>query len=262
MKQKQLFSKKDDQTSVFILRPWCLRLQVRNLSVTLDSGLNFKPHINRVTKSAYYHLKNIARLKWVMSPQDLKKLVHAFVFTGLCNKSIRQLQLIQNAAARVLTKSKKKLKETIHQRSDFKILLLISTKHWIVWDQNISLICCSVMSHPELLDHLGYCCSLSRTKHAEAAFGFYAQQIWNKLQEHLRSVLTLCSFKSRLKAFLFASIFPQGHFTYAFALLKYFKFTSGGGNIGNKSTNRLPLCKNTSLQVEVLRWKCYFSKSM
>ena len=49
-----------------------------------------------------------------MSQQDLEKLVHAFifsrldycngVFTGLTKKSIRKLQQIQNAAARVLTK--------------------------------------------------------------------------------------------------------------------------------------------------------------
>lgn len=53
-----------------------------------------------------------------MSRQDLEKLIHAFifsrldycngVFTGLPKQAIRQLQLIQNAAARVLTKTKKR----------------------------------------------------------------------------------------------------------------------------------------------------------
>uniref|UniRef100_A0A3B5LB03 C-type lectin domain-containing protein n=1 Tax=Xiphophorus couchianus TaxID=32473 RepID=A0A3B5LB03_9TELE len=52
-----------------------------------------------------------------MSQPDLEKLIHAFifsridycnsVFTGLSNKSIKQLQLIQNAAAGVLTKTRK-----------------------------------------------------------------------------------------------------------------------------------------------------------
>ncbi len=52
-----------------------------------------------------------------LSQQDLEKLVHAFIFsrlddcngvvTGLPKKSIRQLQLMQNAATRVLTDTKR-----------------------------------------------------------------------------------------------------------------------------------------------------------
>ncbi|KAF7643635.1 hypothetical protein LDENG_00235900, partial [Lucifuga dentata] len=65
----------------------------------------------RATKSALPHLKNTSRIKGLLSQQDLEKLVHAFIFcrldycngilTGLPKKSIRMLQLIQNAAARV-----------------------------------------------------------------------------------------------------------------------------------------------------------------
>ena len=118
--------------------------QARNLGVIIDSKLNFKNHIKTVTKSAYYHLKNISRIKGLMSQQDLEKLVHAFIFsrvdycnsilTGLPKKSIRQLQLIQNAAARVLTKTRRvdhisPVLRSLHwlpvpQRIDFKIALL------------------------------------------------------------------------------------------------------------------------------------------
>ena len=75
----------------------------------MDSDLNFNSHITTVIRSAYYHLKNISRIQKLMSQQDLEKLVHAFIFsrldycngvvTGLTKKSIRKLQLIQNAAA-------------------------------------------------------------------------------------------------------------------------------------------------------------------
>ncbi|KAI4800683.1 hypothetical protein KUCAC02_009526 [Chaenocephalus aceratus] len=81
--------------------------KARNLGVVMDSDLSFNSHIKTVTKSAYYHLKNISRIKRLMSQQDLEKLVHAFifsrldycngVFTGLTKKSIRKLQLIQNS---------------------------------------------------------------------------------------------------------------------------------------------------------------------
>ncbi|KAL0153125.1 hypothetical protein M9458_051581, partial [Cirrhinus mrigala] len=91
--------------------------QVRNLGVILESDLSFSSHVKAVTKSAYYHLKNIARIRCFVSSQDLKKLVHAFItsrvdycnglLTGLPKKTIRQLQLIQNAAARILTRTRK-----------------------------------------------------------------------------------------------------------------------------------------------------------
>ncbi len=81
--------------------------KVRNLGVILETDLSFSSHVKAVTKSAYYHLKNIARIRCFVSSQDLEKLVHAFItsrvdycnglLTGLPKKTIRQLQLIQNA---------------------------------------------------------------------------------------------------------------------------------------------------------------------
>ena len=86
--------------------------RARNLGVIMDSDLNFSSHTKTITKSAYYHLKNISRIRGLMSRQDLEKLVHAFifsrldycngVFTGLSKNSIRRPQLIQKAAARLI----------------------------------------------------------------------------------------------------------------------------------------------------------------
>ncbi|KAI2645033.1 putative RNA-directed DNA polymerase from transposon BS [Labeo rohita] len=119
--------------------------QVRNLGVILKSDLSFSSHVKAVTKSAYYHLKNIARIQCFVSSQDLEKLVHAFItsrvdycnglLTGLPKKTIRQLQLVQNAAARILTRTRKSehitpVLRSLHWlpvifRIDFKVLLLI-----------------------------------------------------------------------------------------------------------------------------------------
>ena len=52
--------------------------QARNLGVIMDSDLNFNSHIKTIIKSAYYHLKNISRIKGLMSQQDLEKLLHVW----------------------------------------------------------------------------------------------------------------------------------------------------------------------------------------
>ena len=44
------------------------------LDVTMDSDWHFDSHIKSVTKSAYHHLKNVARLRRLMSTEDLQKL--------------------------------------------------------------------------------------------------------------------------------------------------------------------------------------------
>ena len=91
---------------------------VKNLGVILDTDLNFNTHIGHVTKTAFFHLRNIARIRAYVSLEDAKTLVHAFVFSrldycnalfaGLPKKTTDRLQLVQNAAARVLTKTKRR----------------------------------------------------------------------------------------------------------------------------------------------------------
>ncbi len=61
--------------------------QVNNLGVILETDLSFSSHVKGVTKSTYYHLKNIARIRFFVSSQDLEKLVHAFITSRVnyCN---------------------------------------------------------------------------------------------------------------------------------------------------------------------------------
>lgn len=199
--------------------------QVRNLGVLIDSDLTFNNHIKSVTKSAFYQLKNISRIKGFMSQTDQEKLIHAFIsnrldycnglLTGLPQKSIKQLQLIQNAAARVLTRTKRSEHITpvlkslhwlpVRYRIDFKVLLLVYKS-------------CNGLG-PEYMNDMLVEYKPSRalrstdsgqiveprvqTRHGEAAFSYYAAHNWNKLPAELKSAPTLSTFKSRLKTFLF-----------------------------------------------------------
>ena len=88
----------------------------------------------------------ISKVKNFISPGDQEKLIHAFItsrvaycnglycnglFTGLPQKTINPLQMIQNAAARLLTRTKKRHHIAqfptlpVTYRIDFKALLLV-----------------------------------------------------------------------------------------------------------------------------------------
>ena len=117
---------------------------VRNLGVIIDQDLSFKAHISQACKTAFFHLRNIARIRNILSNSDAEKLIHAFVTSRLdyCNallaacpkSSLKSLQLVQNAAARLLTGTGRREHITpvlaslhwlpVEFRVQFKILLL------------------------------------------------------------------------------------------------------------------------------------------
>ncbi len=60
---------------------------VKHLGVILDSNLSFENHISNVTKTAFFHLRNISKLQNMFSVSDAEELVHAFMTSRLdyCN---------------------------------------------------------------------------------------------------------------------------------------------------------------------------------
>ena len=90
--------------------------EVRNLGVILDSTLSYQSHIKSITKSAFFHLKNISRLRASLSDSVAETLTHSFISSrldycngllfGLPNTTLDRLQYVQNSAARVLTRTK------------------------------------------------------------------------------------------------------------------------------------------------------------
>ena len=51
----------------------------RYLGITLDKHLRLNQHINNVSKSGSYAIRNIGRIRKYLNNEDCEKLIHAFV---------------------------------------------------------------------------------------------------------------------------------------------------------------------------------------
>ena len=201
--------------------------KAKNLGVILDSDLNFEPHFNSIRKASYYHLKNVAKVLPHVNQANKEVVIHAFVtsrldycnalFTGLPKKAINQLQTIQNAAARVLTKTKKRehikpVLKSLHwlpvsYRIDFKVLLLVykslhnrAPKYISDMLKRYTPSRTLRSSGTNLLEKQK---AKNKRKHGKAAFSFYAPRVWNELPRDLRLSESIESFKRGLKTHLF-----------------------------------------------------------
>ncbi len=96
-----------------------------------DSNISFDSHVSSICKTAFFHLKNISKLRPMLSMSNAEMLIHAFTTSRLdyCNallggcsaRLINKLQMVQNTAARVLTRTRKY----------DHISLVLSTLHWL-----------------------------------------------------------------------------------------------------------------------------------
>ena len=89
----------------------------RNIGVVSDDTLTFETQINYVCKTSFWNLRNIWRIRTYLDKPSLEILIHAFItnkleycnslLTGLPKYLIKRLKSVQNAAARLVSGSKK-----------------------------------------------------------------------------------------------------------------------------------------------------------
>ena len=94
-----------------------LKEQVCSLGVLLEPSLSLEAQVASVAQSAFYQLRLVAQLRPYLDRDDLASVVHALVtskldycnalYVGLPLKTVQKLQLMQNAAARLITGTKR-----------------------------------------------------------------------------------------------------------------------------------------------------------
>ena len=201
--------------------------------LTLDCHLTMNAHVPNIARTCYYELRRLASIRRFLTSTATATLVSAFVLSridycnsllfGSTNDVTSHLQRIQNYAARVIFRLPMSSSITIHLkslhwlpvkvRSTYKIACLCyhcqsSTAPSYVTD----------MLHKKPLHTRNTRSSsytmplLNRPAHSKAtlgdrSFSFASSSVWNSIPNDVRCAPSLSSFKSRLKTYLFRSVY-------------------------------------------------------
>ena len=204
--------------------------KVRNIGAVFDRQMKMSAQVSMVCKSAWYSLYNISKIRRYLTREQTQVIIHAYVTSRMDQNNgliiniptvqMERLQLIQNAAARLIVGAKKHdhitpiLKELhwlpLAKRPIFKILLLTFK--------------CLNEEGPQYLKDLLLIYEPSRTlrssdqdflkvprsrlsSYGDRAFSIVAPFYWNSLPADIRHCKTVPSFKNNLKTFMFKQSF-------------------------------------------------------
>jgi hypothetical protein len=204
----------------------------RNIGAVVDSTLNMADQVNSVSKACYLSLRHISQIRPYLTEDATATLVNALITSKLDNLNcllyglpaymLKRLQLIQNNAGRLVTKTKKMDNITpilkrlhwlpVKYRIDYKMLLLCykalngaaptyltALLHPYVPSRELRSSSKNLLVEPP-----------ARLKHyGERAFAVAAPKLWNSLPEALKCCDSVHSFKTGLKTHLFKQSFKE-----------------------------------------------------
>jgi len=203
---------------------------VKSIGAHLDCHLNMENQISATCKAAWFHLYQTGKIRKFLTVDQTKSIVHAYVTSrldqnnslliGLPKKSLNRLQLVQNAAARLIVGLKKRQHVTptliklhwlpVEQRILFKILLLtyksLHGKGPEYLREMLIPYTPSRTLRSSSMDMLGVP-SAHYVATEKRAFGIRAPYEWNKLPYAIRTKNSVDSFKVALKTYLFKCAF-------------------------------------------------------
>jgi hypothetical protein len=211
----------------------------RNLGVIFDSNLSFCHHIKSLSKSCFYHIRDLRRIRSTLNFETARTIATALVHSKLdyCNSLfyklpdtlLNQLQAVQNSLARAVTRT-----------SRFShITPVLKSLHWLKIKQRIHYKLISItytalqLNSPQYLKNKLKLQSARSTRSSalitlqqppitletgKRSFAFAAPFLWNSLPKTLRMPnidslpghvsLSRHSFHSQLKTHLFHHSYP------------------------------------------------------
>ena len=202
-----------------------------NLGIHLDGQLTMKVHVQRISRTSFYQLRQLRSVRRSLSVNACTALVQAFVTSRLdyCNSLlagigdglIDQLQTVMRVAARLVLRKRKfdpisaDIRDRLHwlpirSRIDFKLgLLVYKCLHGIapLYLTEMLVPKSTVPALSRLRSTVRGDLLVPRTKTktiGPRSFATSGPAIWNNLPDDLRDPsLSLPVFKQRLKSYLF-----------------------------------------------------------
>ena len=202
--------------------------RVRNLGVILDSHLSMEQQINATTRTCYFHLRSISKIKKCLPEATCKTLVQALVisrldygnalYNGLPNTLVARLQRVQNAAARVVCGAKRHEHITpylqslhwlpVQSRVQYKMLLHTFKAVNQLAPAYMTDLVPLRQNQRSLRSSSRQLIQVPRTRTArygDRTFTASAARLWNCLPSKLHDSASVFSFKELLKTYLFKS---------------------------------------------------------
>ncbi len=199
---------------------------VRNLGVIFDDQLTFKEHIAKTARSCRFALHNIRKIRPFLTEHAAQLLVQALVISRLdyCNallagvpsNTIKPLQMIQNAAARLVFNEPKRAHVTplfvslhwlpVAARIKFKTLMLAyrtTTGSAPTYFHSLLRIYIPSRSLRSASERRLVVPSQRGSKSHSRTFSFTIPGWWNDLPTPIRTAGSLSIFKQQLKTPLF-----------------------------------------------------------
>ena len=199
----------------------------RNIGVIFDSTMSMCAHINNVVKVAFYHLRNIAKIRKYIGSDATEILIHSFVTSkldfcnsllyGLPKNNIEKLQRVQNAAARLITG----IGKYDHISTTLRELHWLPIEYRIIFKINLMTFKILHNTAPKYLKQLLHnyrptrCLRSSSDKwiltqqrfnqktYGSRKFSVAAPTLWNQLPTQIRAIDNINTFKAKLKTYLF-----------------------------------------------------------
>lgn len=192
---------------------------VKNLGFHMDSGLTFDKQVLELKKRCFRTIRNIRKIKFLLDPSQIRTVVNSLVvscldycnglFYGANEKIIHQLQLIQNSASRVITGKYKHdhLENDLYKLHWLDIRKRIIFKIALLAYKSINGIAPKYLQDFFRFCHHGHTLKLivpsASSRYGDRSFSVIGPRLYNNLPLHITTSLSLASFKTSLKTYLF-----------------------------------------------------------